>query len=58
MMMSLQGDIGLRSMQMITELILDNRKIVERVQKRDIDNVIQLVKEKKVVLQLVTVRQV
>ena len=57
-MMSLQGDIGLRSMQMITELILDNRKIVERVQKRDIDNVIQLVKEKKVVLQLVTVRQV
>ena len=44
----IQGVNGLKATQMITELIRDNRKIVDRIQPHDIDAMVRLVKDKRV----------
>ena len=43
-----QGDIGLRATQMLTELVKDNQKIVDRVTEADIQTMVTLVKRKRV----------
>ena len=43
-----QGILGMKATSMITELIRDNRMIVDRVGNNDIDNVIHLVKQNQV----------
>ena len=43
-----QGEIGEKATTMITELIRDNRKIIDRIPKEDIDRIIELVKKFKV----------
>ena len=44
----LQGDIGLNVAQMIVELIRDNRKIVDRITRQQIDEFINLLRSNKV----------
>jgi hypothetical protein len=46
----LQGDIGLNVAQMIVELIRDNRKIVDRITRRQIDEFVDLLRTNKVTL--------
>ena len=43
-----QGDIGLNVAQMIVELIRDNRKIVDRITRQQIDEFINLLRSNKV----------
>lgn len=44
----IKGEIGEKATTMITELIRDNRKIIDRIPRDDIDRIIELVKEYKV----------
>ncbi len=44
----MQGEIGEKATTMITELIKDNRKIIDRIPKDDIDGIVELVKQYKV----------
>lgn len=44
----LQGEIGEKATTLITELVKDNRMIIDRIPREDIDKIIELVKEFKV----------
>lgn len=46
-----QGDIGLNAAHMTMELIKDNRKIVDRISKEQINHFVELLKKNKVHVQ-------
>ncbi len=47
--MQLQGPIGMEATTMITELIRDNRKVIDRIPREEIDRIVMLVKQHKVI---------
>ena len=46
-----QGDIGLNAAKMVMQLVKDNRKIVDRITHKHIDNFIDLLRKEKVTVE-------
>ena len=44
-----QGDIGLNAAKMVMQLVKDNRKIVDRITHKHIDDFVDLLRQSKVI---------